>query len=142
MVQRGRRSEGGHNPANADDPFIKFVNENLDKARIDPEHPLYGTAYWFAYPYVEALRIAAELPGGLSRTNFILAVRSLDISHPMLRDGIRLRMNGNADAFAVEASEFRRYNARAEAWLEVGPVIDLEGETPNCAWDPEAGTCE
>ena len=148
----GRSSDGwysvrgglkaANDPTHANDVFIEFVNESIDESRHDPDQPLYGMAYWFAYPYVEALRIAAELPGGLTRTNLMLTVRSLNISHPMLADGIRLRTNGNEDAIAIEASEFSRYNAEIGAWRVLGPVIDVEGTTQNCAWNPDDGTCE
>ena len=34
------------------------------------------------------LRIADELPGGMTRTNVILAARNLHIWHPLMMDGI------------------------------------------------------
>ncbi|WP_419916794.1 cell wall-binding repeat-containing protein [Candidatus Poriferisodalis sp.] len=130
-----------HDEARANDAFIEFVNERLALTRRDPDHPLYSAAFQLAYPYVEALRIAAELPGGLTRTNLILAVRSLDITHPMLEDGVRLRLNGDNDAFAIEASGFSRYVAAADAWRALGPIIDLEGTTPRCDWNADAAVC-
>ena len=35
------------------------------------------------------MRIAGELPGGINRTNVILALRTMDMTHPMLLDGVR-----------------------------------------------------
>ena len=127
----------------ADEPFIKFVNKNLKDAGLDPDDSLHATGYLFAYPYVEALRIAAELPGGITRTNLILAVRSLDIDHPMYLDGIRFKLNGNADAFPIEGSDILRYGASNETWGTPIEIVDVDGETPNCSWsfnDHRCGT--
>lgn len=128
-------------PANFSQPFVKLLNENLRSAGLSTRNVLHGTGFQYAYTYVEALRVAAELPGGLTRSNFILAVRSLDITHPLYLDGIRFRMNGNADAYLVEGTEFLQYDAQSRSWQNVGPVIDRNGRTPNCGWDPSEARC-
>ena len=128
-------------PDYAAEPFIKFLEENLAEVALAAGNTAYETGYAFAYPYVEALRIANELPGGLTRSNFILAVRSLDISHPMYVDGIRFRLNGRADAYFVEGAQFSQYNADDDVWRIVGPAVDVDGQTPNCAWNPAVHGC-
>ena len=128
-------------PANFNEPFVKLLNENLRAAGLSTRNVLHGTGFLYAYTYVEALRVAAELPGGLTRSNFILAVRSLDITHPLYLDGIRFRMNGNADAYLVEGTEFLQYDARSRSWQNVGPVIDRNGRTPTCDWDQSEARC-
>lgn len=125
----------------AGEPFASLVNSRLKVDGLDPEEgifpaePLYAQGYAHGYPYVEALRIAAELPGGLTRANFMLAVRSIDIAHPLLVDGIRFRLDGNADAFAVEGTSFDRFDFASKSWRTVGTVIDVDGQTPNCNYD-------
>lgn len=123
----------------AGEPFIKFLNQNLEGAGLDPSESLYGSGYLFGYPYVEALRIAAELPGGITRTNLILAVRSLDFDHSLYLDGIRFRLNGNADPYPIEGSDILRYDADAESWGTPIEIIDVEGQTPNCVWISDVG---
>ncbi len=118
----------------ADEPFNEFVNENLEDADLDPEDSLHGTGYLFAYPYVEALRIAAELPDGITRTNLILAVRSLDIDHPMYLDGIRFTLSGNSDAYPIEGSDISQYDSGSETWGTPTEIIGIDGQTPNCSW--------
>ncbi|WP_420621520.1 cell wall-binding repeat-containing protein [Candidatus Poriferisodalis sp.] len=137
----GGASKDSTDPKYADDPFIQFVNQNLAAGGLDPTDSLPAIGYTFGYPYVEALRIAAELPGGLDRTNFILAMRSLSIHHPMIIDGIVAEFNGNDDAFFIEGSEILRFDATAQAWNQVGSIIDVNGQTPNCAWDLVEGEC-
>lgn len=140
MVAAGGEKDST-DPALGSDPYIKFVNQNLTDAGVEASSWLYGTGHTFGYAYVEALRVAAELPGGLTRSNFILAVRSLDITHPMYLDGVRFRLNGNADAYFVEASEFRQYDDDAKVLRPVASVLDVDGKTPNCAYDINADLC-
>lgn len=128
-------------PAYAGDPFVKLLNDNLRDAGLSTHDPLHGTGFVYGYALVEALRVAAELPGGLTRSNFVLAMRSLDITHPLLLDGIRFRMNGNADAHLVEGSEFLRYDADSDRWRARGRVIDRNGRTPTCDWDQDEARC-
>lgn len=125
----------------ANEPFIGFLNQNLINAGLDPLHPVMGQGCVYGYPYVEALRIAAELPGGLTRTNFILAVRALDITHPMLIDGIGFRTNGNRDAFFIEGAQVLSYISETDWWRTAGRAIDINGQTPNCAWSESRGRC-
>ncbi|MGZ0177060.1 MAG: hypothetical protein ACKVIQ_09325, partial [Acidimicrobiales bacterium] len=64
------------------EPFIAFLNDTLKAGGLDPSISLLATGYFFAYPWTETLRVANELPGGMSRTNVMLAARSIDIYHP------------------------------------------------------------
>lgn len=124
-----------------DEPFFAFMRSNLEAAGLQPDNHFHAWGYFIAYPYVEAMRIAAELPGGLSRTSLMLATRSLEIHHPLASDGVRTRFNGNADAFFIEGSEFYRYDANIHRWYRHGGVINVSGKTPNCAWDADNGFC-
>ncbi len=128
-------------PVYVDEPFIAFINDNLAAAGLDPAISLYGTGYLYGYPYGEALKVANELPGGLSRTNFILAVRALNINHPLLLDGISFGANGAADAYFIEGSDFSQFDADAQSWSIVGDIVDVNGGSPNCAWDKDNGGC-
>ncbi|WP_419840875.1 ABC transporter substrate-binding protein [Candidatus Poriferisodalis sp.] len=121
-------------PTYEDEPFVKWLNENLAAGDLDPKNSLNGTGYWYGYTYVEALRIAAELPGGLNRTNFMLAVRSLSIYHPLMLDGIETELNGAQDAYFVEGSDFSQFDATAQSWNIIGDVVDVNGSSSNCAW--------
>ena len=128
-------------PNYIDEPFIDFINTNLADGDLDPSISLYGTGYLYGYPYVEALRVAADLPDGLTRTNFILAVRSLSIVHPLLLDGISFGANGTEDAYFIEGSDFSLFDADAQSWTIVGDIVDVNGGSPNCAWDKDNGGC-
>jgi ABC-type branched-subunit amino acid transport system substrate-binding protein len=122
------------------DAFIQFVRASLEANDLDPDIAMFGNGYMIGYPYIEALRIAAELPGGLNRTNFILSVRAIDIHHPIFLDGITFAMNGNADAFPIEGTDFSQYDSSTHSWI-VSNVIDVNGASGNCVWDKDDGGC-
>ena len=122
----------------ADDPYISFANETMDAAGLDITVGNYGTGFgMFGWAHVEALRIAADLPGGLSRTNLLLAMRGMDVVHPVTLPGISFAANGNEDGYYIEGSEFSEYDAAGESWIALGPAVDLNGSSPNCVWTDE-----
>ena len=50
-------------------------------------------------------------------------------------------MNGNEDAYFVEGSDFSVYDSATTSWVSDGAVVDLNGSSPNCAWDAAALSC-
>lgn len=122
-------------PEYADDPFIEFINEELNDRGLDTTVGLFGAGFGtYAWAHVEALRIAAELPGGLSRSNFILAQRAMELTHPILLDGIAFAANGAEDGYFVEGSEYSQYDSAEESWTQLGSPVDLNGLSPTCSW--------
>jgi branched-chain amino acid transport system substrate-binding protein len=122
-------------PQYADDPYIAWMNETMEAAGLDITIGLYGTGFAdFGWPYVETLKVAAELDGGLTRSNFMLALRSFSGDNPKLLDGITFEMNGAEDAYFIEGSDIARYDSSTESWVQEGAIIDLNGSSPNCTW--------
>jgi branched-chain amino acid transport system substrate-binding protein len=132
-------------PANAADPWVVFATKLL----VDGGHPIsesssLGTGFGFAWPVVEAMKIAAELPGGLSRPNLVVAARALDMTNPNLIDGIKYNMSGTDDPYPTEGSEFAVYNAAKQGWeiqKDLG-IIELSGKSTPCAWDQSSSSCK
>ena len=91
------------------DEFVELARKNLDDAGIDRNSGLYGQAYENAWPTIEALKVASQLEGGLTRTNFMLALRSMNREHPMKFPGVSFALNGNADGYTIEGGQFARY---------------------------------
>ncbi len=122
------------------DPFVEFVNGLVADAEVAPDQmALAGAgAGQFAWAYVEALRIAAELDGGVTRANFILALRSLELRHPMVGAGIIFGTDGGDDGYPIEGARMMRYSAGLQAWEKESLVVDLNRATPNCTWDGSA----
>ncbi len=117
------------------DTYISWMNEQIDAAGLDSSVSLYATGYGqFGWTHVQALQIAADLPGGLSRTNFMIAQRALRMEHPGLLEGINFGMNGAEDAYLVEGSDLSRFDFATQSWIIEGGIIDLDGQSPNCAW--------
>ena len=125
-----------------DAPYIKFLNDTLAADGLDPTVSLYGTGFGdYGWSYNEVLRVAAELPGGLSRSNFILALRTFSGHHPKLQEGIEFGAWGASDGYFVEGSDFSQFDATNQAWVQVGDLVDANGLSPNCRWDEDNGGC-
>ncbi len=126
----------GEADGSRDDPFLQIVDAELATRDLDPGQGPYGLGFGFhGWAQVEALRIADALPGGLSRTNLLIALHALDLEHPYLVDGVRVRTDGVDDRYPIEASDVLRYDARNQRWRRVGAIVDAEGSTPPCRWD-------
>jgi branched-chain amino acid transport system substrate-binding protein len=129
-------------PAYDADAYVAWARKVLADGGHDyKKSGSFSLGVFYAFPVVQALRIAGDLPGGLNRTNLILALRAMDMTHPMLLDGIRYKMNGNADAFFVEASDISRYYSQKQEWVQQGPVVQLTGEQKKCQYDQATSAC-
>ena len=124
-------------PLYESDPFVTFVNGLIADTDVAPEQAALAAAGagQFAWAYVEALRIAAELDGGVTRANFLLALRSLELRHPMVVAGITFATDGADDGHPIEGARMMRYSAGQQAWEKESLVVDLNRATPNCSWD-------
>ncbi|MPY95483.1 MAG: ABC transporter substrate-binding protein [Acidimicrobiia bacterium] len=127
--------------ASADDPWIAWVRERLADAGHDYRTSAnFGTGAALGWGMAQSLLVAQELPGGLTRSNFILAVRSMDMTNPALLPGVGFNMNGGADAYLVEGSDVSRWDAAGQRWATES-TVELSGASRPCAWDQATATC-
>ena len=120
----------------AEETFIEFANTRLTEVGLDPNQSLVTIGFaHYGWAHVETLRLAAALPGGLNRSNLTLAMRSIELQHPMLFDGVRFSTEGVRDGFVIEGAQVSQYDAMAQAWFPQGAPIDLNGVSPNCTWE-------
>ncbi|MPY92545.1 MAG: ABC transporter substrate-binding protein [Acidimicrobiia bacterium] len=129
--------------AQHDDPFVEWSRELLESKGIDPDSSsLLGNGVGtFGWTAAQALMIAGELDGGLNRSNFIVAQRSMEMTNPYMLPGIRLHMEGNDDAYFVEGGVFQQFDAAVQTWVTKSEPIELDGKSQNCNFDPAAGAC-
>jgi len=99
--------------------MAEWVETQISAAGINPEIGTVVDVWHWAWHYVELLRIADALPGGLNRTNFLLAAWSADLRPPLNWPGIRFTLNGPADANPIETARLIEYSTSDEAWHEV-----------------------
>jgi hypothetical protein len=129
-------------PTVAGDPWMKFVRGLLTDRGINPDSSSsLGAGFGYAWPMVQTLIIAGELPGGLTRTNLLLAHRAIDMTPPTHLWGLRLHLSGNKDSFMVEGGVFTKFDSAKQQWLAEGSLIDLDGKSQNCAWDASGAVC-
>jgi branched-chain amino acid transport system substrate-binding protein len=125
------------------DPYVAWAKGALKAKGINPELSSYTSAGLnYAFPVTQALAIAGDLPGGVTRTNFQLALRSIDMTAPMLLPGIAMHMNGVKDAYIVEGGIFQRWDAAKQTYVNQGNVIDLDGKAKICSWDQSTSSCK
>jgi ABC-type branched-subunit amino acid transport system substrate-binding protein len=124
-----------------DDPWMTFARKVLADSGLDYKASTSFNAGWFyMWPWIEALKIAGELPGGLNRSNFNLAFRTMDMTHPHIYPGINYNMNGNTDAFFIEGSDITKWSEADQSWTIEG-IVDVSGKTKTCVWDEATSTC-
>jgi branched-chain amino acid transport system substrate-binding protein len=128
-------------PAYDNDPWAQAMRAELTAAGVDwKKQTLTLTGEEYAWPMEQALRIASALPGGLTRANFIVALRSMNMTSPVLIGG-QYAMDGNKDAYFTEASDIAKYDSATQSFVQQGALIDLSGQSPNCHWDQQKGAC-
>jgi branched-chain amino acid transport system substrate-binding protein len=124
-------------PRWADDPYLTWVRQAMTAHGLDPADPQAVAGFaLYGWAQVEALRTAADLPGGLTRANLLLVLRSLNLEHPFSLDGIRLVTNGTTDAYPLEGSNVERFDAATQSWItDGGAPLDASGATQPCPWN-------
>ncbi|MFN0025821.1 MAG: Hsp70 family protein [Acidimicrobiales bacterium] len=125
------------------DPWAQKTRAMLSGAGVDwatnPTH-FVGAARW-GWSLEQLFKVAAQLDGGLSRVNLMVALRNMDMTAPFLMEGLRFNLNGSADAFLTEGSEFAQYESARQSLVQRDQLIDLSGSTPSCAWIAAAAEC-
>jgi branched-chain amino acid transport system substrate-binding protein len=125
------------------DAFVAFVRDQLKSHSYDPDGTGdFGTGVGDGWLIAQLLQIAGQLPGGISRSNFILAERTMDMTSPMLLDGMLLNTNGNKDAYLFESAIFQKWSSSEQVWKNQGAPIDLSGKSKPCAWDATSAVCK
>jgi ABC-type branched-subunit amino acid transport system substrate-binding protein len=131
-----------NSPAYDNDAFVVWARQVVDDAGYDhTKSGSFGSGMFYYWGIAQALQIAGDLDGGLTRTNFVVAQRAMDMTHPWLLPGIKFNLNGDADAYFVEGSDISQWSAEQQAWVQQGPDVDLSGKSKNCSWDPGAAAC-
>jgi branched-chain amino acid transport system substrate-binding protein len=124
------------------DAFAKWGVEFLSKNGLDSKSSSQlGNGFYPAWVMTQALIVGGELPGGLTRSNFITALRAFEGTSPVHLKGIKINMNGNKDAYLLEGSDLSKYDAKGQTWVVQGDIIELSGKTSNCVWNPSAMSC-
>ncbi len=124
------------------DPWVQSARAELTAAGVDwkkDQTTLTGSIWGWSIEQV--MSIASALPGGPTRANLIVALRAIDMTPPFLLEGAKFNMNGNKDAYLIEASEFAKYDFTKQGFIQVGDLIELSGKSSNCIWDQAKATC-
>lgn len=123
-------------PAWAEDPFVQLVREQLEGAGLDPDKSQYGNGWFFAWANVEAMNSADALPGGLSRTNLMLATRQMNTKNPGYFEGVDWILDGSVDGYPTEAAAMLEYQIpegeETGSHVIISDIISAEGQSGLC----------
>jgi branched-chain amino acid transport system substrate-binding protein len=132
-----------NDPSFQNDAYVKWLRAGMKAKGIDPDSSVYlGSGVNWGFPVVQALAIAGQLDGGVTRTNLMLALRTMDMTSPMLLPGLRLHMDGLNDAYMVEGGIFQKWDSAKQTYVNQGSIINLVGKAKLCAWDQAQGVCK
>ena len=108
----------------ASDEKVSTYIDNFTAAAPDADPGGIGAAGWVAMELtVEAIQQAADA-GNLSREGIINAVRNIDYTASLLRDGLNFKMDAT-DGFIAEGTQLTAWNGTG--FDDVGEVVNLEG---------------
>jgi len=129
-------------PSQAELPYVKFAIDVLKAKGIDPKSSgnLNGGEF-FAWPMIQALILAGQFDGGLTRSNFVMAQRMMVMTDPYVFEGINFTTNGVQDAYPIEGGVYQQYNVAKQAFERRSNIINLDGKSKPCAWDQSTSTC-
>jgi branched-chain amino acid transport system substrate-binding protein len=131
-----------NDPSMAGNPGIQYAQKILKDAGIDPKlSSSFSAGFYLGWPIIEMLKIASQFEGGLNRANYLLAMRSMDMTSPFLLPGVKMVTSGNKDAFVIEGSEIGRFDSAKQTWVQEGDIVDLGGQTEPCAWNASIANC-
>ena len=131
-----------NSPNEDNNPFIVWARDLLRKGGYDPKSSgNLGSGVFIGWDWVQAIAIAGQLDGGLTRANLVIAARAMEMTHPGYLDGIKFNLNGNKDAYWIEGSDISRYDAAQQSWIPQGDIIELSGKSSNCAWNQATSSC-
>jgi branched-chain amino acid transport system substrate-binding protein len=112
------------------DAAIEEVKAILDEyGSVTCADGSFSTGILFGELIVDALRAAAELPGGLNRVNLMSAMWNYDGSNDLVLGGT-FKMDGVNDAYWVEGGQVQEVQVvdGALTFEPIGEFIDQEGE--------------
>jgi branched-chain amino acid transport system substrate-binding protein len=129
-------------PAYNNDAYVQWLRGALKAKGLDPDAaPTLGSGINYGFPVVQALAIAGQLPGGVTRSNYMLAIRTIDMTSPMLQPGLGLHMDGVNDAFIVQGGIFMKWDSAKQTFVAQGNPVSLDGKEKNCAWNQTTASC-
>ena len=101
-----------------------------------------GSGINYGFPVVQALAIAGQLDGGLTRTNFMLALRGHrhDATRCCCRAS-RSTWTATRTPTSSRAASSSSGTRPSRPTINQGNVIDLDGKSKLCAWNQATATC-
>jgi len=112
-----------NDPANAAKPavadYIAYMTAQGNKDIITTA----GAGWNVAEVTVAILKQASESPEGLTRASIMNAARNYSIVTALARDGVTLKMNGEADPYQAESLQVVQFDFASGTFKDIGSLI-------------------
>jgi hypothetical protein len=115
-----------NNPDNASDPAVAEYLEAFASSGSEANPGGIAVAGWLAAELTVHVLEEAAATGTLSRESIINAVRNIDYTPSLAREGLTFTMNAG-DGYIAEGTQIQQWNAAEARFVDVGDVINLEG---------------
>lgn len=115
----------------ADDEWVQFVRSSLEGQGVDPDAESHALGYIFGEILHEVLLNAAEMEGGINRTNVMRASWQIDLESRGAIGNTQRTMDGANDSYLVEAGRVEELVVDADGarYVPISEVFSYEGET-------------
>ena len=115
----------------ADDEWVQFVRGALESQGVDPDAESHALGYIFGEVLHNVLLAAADMDGGINRTNVMRAMWQMNFdSRGALGDSPRA-MDGANDSYMVEAGRIEELVVDEDGarYIPISDIFSFEGET-------------
>ena len=115
----------------ADDEWVQFVRGALESQGIDPDAESHALGYIFGEILHEVLLDAADMEGGINRTNVMRAMWQMNFDSRGAIGNTPRAMDGANDSYMVEAGRIEELVVDADGarYIPISDVIDYEAQT-------------
>jgi hypothetical protein len=129
-------------PGEDGNAYVQWARELLTEKGYDYKTSgFYGFGLAFGWSRSQVYMVAGALDGGLTRANYLTALRAMDMTPAAYITGIKANLSGNTDAYWIEGSEIGQYDVATQQFIQQGDVIELSGKSETCAWNQTTSVC-
>ena len=115
----------------ADDEWVQFVRGALESQGVDPDAESHALGYIFGEILHNILLAAADMDGGINRTNVMRAMWQMSFDSRGALSNSPRAMDGANDSYMVEAGRIEELVVDADGarYVPISDIFSFEGET-------------
>jgi branched-chain amino acid transport system substrate-binding protein len=115
--------------------YIALYTKTLKSQGLDPTNAQYANGWWWGWDFVQVLKDAVAMKGGLNRATINIAAHAYTSKWPLLMPGVEGHMDGITNAFPYQEDRVYEYTgATSKAtgkFVPAAPLVDNTGKLHN-----------